>query len=96
MSGAERGRPSFDISGWLRGFVEGIGAAPIVLLATGRFGGAALELAALDDFTVRKLILLGHEYDVIQTSRALWISPTDSVADALRSIEDFIAADAAA
>ena len=47
-----------DVSSWLRGFIEGIGLTSIVLIAGGVASAASLDLAATDDFTVRRLVLL--------------------------------------
>ena len=80
-----------DVTGWLRGFIEGIGLAPIVLLAGGPSAAAAVELAAMDDFTVRKLILVGAEYESVETSRALWVPLDAEITESLRRIADFIA-----
>lgn len=91
-----------DMASWIRGFIEGIGLASIILIAGGAAAGAAMEVAAADDFTVRKLILLpvdgdeaGLDYDA---------SPADAVGnflaltagsaeESLSRLERFIATD---
>ena len=50
-----------DVGSWLRGFIEGIGLTSIVLVAGRASAEAATELAAADNFTVQKLILLPQE-----------------------------------
>jgi pimeloyl-ACP methyl ester carboxylesterase len=94
-----------DVMTWLRGFIEGIGLASIILIAGGASGAAAMEVAAVDDFTVRKLILLPVDGSDGTADYDAW--PADapenflaltagSAEESLRRIERFIATDDAA
>ena len=94
-----------DMASWLRGFIEGIGLASIILIAGGTTGPAAMEVAAVDDFTVRKLILLpvdgtsaSSEYDAWPPDApGNFLALTAGSADeSLSRIERFIATDDAA
>ena len=95
-----------DMTSWIRGFIEGIGLASIILIAGGAAAAAAMEVAAVDDFTVRKLILLpvdGAEgaaldydawpADAVGNFLALTAGSAD---ESLSRIERFIATDDAA
>ncbi len=81
-----------DRSEWLRGFIEGLGLSSFVLVAGSEFCAAALDLAAVDDFTVSKLVLLPDESSSVGRSgtRALWIRPEWAPNEALRRIEKFL------
>lgn len=91
-----------DTPSWLRGFIEGIGLASIILIAGGAAAPAAMEVAAADDFTVRKLILLPIDGPAPSTEYDAW--PADapenflaltasSAEESLSRIERFIAMD---
>jgi len=81
-----------DQSTWLRGFIEGLGLSAVALIAGSALCEAALDLAAVDDFTVRKLILLPGDRAVVGYSgaRALWVRPEWSQADALQRVSYFL------
>jgi hypothetical protein len=81
-----------DASEWLRGFIEGLGLSAFVLFAGAEFRAAALDLAAADDLTVHKLVLLPDQNSRASesSSRVLWISPGWTPAEALRQIETFL------
>ena len=90
-----------DVSGWLRGFIEGIGLSSIVLIAGSTASSAALDLAITDDFTVRRLVLLpsgenngGGTADRPMgqaADRTLWVLPNWSLAESLSHIARFVA-----
>jgi hypothetical protein len=84
-----------DRSAWLRGFIEGLGLTSVVLIAGGALCEAALDLATVDDFTVRKLVLLPERPTSVGYSgaRALWIQPEWSQTDALQRVQDFLRAE---
>ena len=48
-----------DVASWLRSFIEGIGLSSVALIAGRDAQLPAISLAAADDFTVRKLVLVG-------------------------------------
>jgi hypothetical protein len=79
-------------SAWLRGFIEGLGLSAVVIMAGSALCEAALDLAAVDDFTVRKLVLLPEDSAAVGYSgaRALWIQPEWSQADALQRVRNFL------
>ena len=81
-----------DQSTWLREFIEGLGLSAVVLIAGPRVCEAALALAAVDDFTVRKLVLLSGDAASVGYSgaRALWIQPEWSETDALQRVLNFL------
>ena len=81
-----------DRSIWLREFIEGLGLASVVLIAGAGLCQAALDLAAVDDFTVRKLVLLPNDAASARYSgaRALWVPPEWSRSDALEQIKIFL------
>ena len=92
-----------DVASWLRGFIEGIGLASIILIAGGAAGGGAMEVAAADDFTVRKLILLPVDGAALDDDAWPADAPgnflaltTGSADESLRRLERFIATDDAA
>ena len=94
-----------DMASWLGGFIEGIGLASIILIAGGAAGPAAMEVAAADDFTVRKLILLpvdggtaGGDYDAwpADAPENFLALNAGSADESLSRIERFIATDDAA
>jgi hypothetical protein len=75
----------------LRGFIEGIGACDLVMIAGGSAISAALEVAAADEFTVRKLILLPTGASNTEPSeRILWIPRDQSTASSMQRIEEFL------
>ncbi len=91
-----------EMASWLRGFIEGIGLASIILIAGGVAAPAAMEVAAADDFTVRKLILLPVDGEAARLDYDAW--PADAVGnflaltagsadESLIRIERFIATD---
>lgn len=83
-----------DVTAWLRGFIEGLGLTSVVLIAGNGSSAAALELAAADDFLVRKLVLMPNPGEPIGdalSERMLWVKPDDSATHSLQRIEDFIA-----
>jgi hypothetical protein len=59
-----------DVASWLRSFIEGIGLSSVALIAGGDARVPAVSLAAADDFTVRKLVLIadGESHDGNGTS----------------------------
>jgi hypothetical protein len=81
-----------DQSTWLRGFIEGLGLSAVVLIAGSALCEAALDLAAMDDFTVRKLVLLPGDPARVGYSgaRALWVQPEWSQTDALQRFRNFL------
>ena len=88
-----------DVGSWLHGFVEGIGLSSIVLIAGAPWTEPALELAAEDDVTIRKLILIPTTDSALPASppslaesiagRTLWVA-TDSDVEPLARIQQFI------
>ncbi|HEX6053039.1 MAG TPA: hypothetical protein VFZ21_27415 [Gemmatimonadaceae bacterium] len=94
-----------DMTGWLRSFIEGIGLTSVALVAGGQASGAALAVAAADDFTVRKLVLVtngerngrntasnGAAPSTLDRSRMLYVAPEWQPAEAVERIERFISA----
>lgn len=83
-----------DTSAWLRDFVEGLGLSSCVMVAGPALIGAALDLVAIDDFTVRKLILVANGDSLVAnlSPRVLWIDANGPLDDALRRIDRFIEA----
>ena len=81
-----------DQSTWLREFIEGLGLSAVVLIAGPALCEAALDLAAVDDFTVRKLVLLPGDHAAVGYSgaRALWVEPESSQVDALQRVRNFL------
>ena len=81
-----------DRSEWLRGFIEGLGLSAFILVASAEFRAAALDLAAADDLTVHRLVLLPDPSSPVgqSTSRDLWIVPDWTPTEALRRIETFL------
>jgi hypothetical protein len=95
--------------GWLRGFIEGIGLSSVVLIAGGQSRPHALDLAAVDEFTVRKLVLVpsddddsGEQHELAErirdvgSDRGLSVERGWSQADAVARITRFIAVEHAA
>jgi len=84
-----------DQSTWLREFIEGLGLSAVVLIAGSALSEAALDLAAVDDFTVRKLVLLSGETASVGQSgaRALWIEPEWSQVYTLQRVMNFLDAE---
>ena len=91
-----------DLAGWLRGFIEGLGLADISLIAGDLPAAAATELAATDDFTIGKLVVLpqnaptAHANGKHLSDRILWVDATWSADDAVTRIARFISGEAAA
>ena len=94
-----------DIASWLRSFIEGIGLSSVALIAGDNAHGPALSLAAGDDFTVRKLVLVedGESNDGNGTSldseastsdplRTLRVPTTWQPGEAVERVQRFIAA----
>ena len=81
-----------DSSTWLRGFIEGIGLSSFALIAGSTLSDAALDLAAVDDSTVRKLVLIANAGSPIGYSglRTLWVPPDWVPANAAKRIEAFL------
>jgi hypothetical protein len=84
-----------DQSTWLREFIEGLGLSAVVLIAGSALCEAALDLAAVDDFTVRKLVLLPGDAGSVGYSgaRALWVQPEWSQANAMQQVRNFLDAE---
>jgi hypothetical protein len=84
-----------DANEWLRGFIEGLGLSSVVVFAGAAFCDAALDLAAVDDFTVRKLVLLPDNATSVGglRPRTLWILPGWAASEALRRTEEFLSAE---
>ena len=90
---------SSDVTAWLRGFIEGLGLTSVVLIAGNGSSAAALELATVDDFLVRKLVVMPNPGESVgggSPERTLWVKPDDSPTQSLQLIEEFIADDRAA
>lgn len=90
-----------DLAGWLRGFIEGLGLTEIALVAGSVPATAAAELAATDDFTIRKLVLLPSDSEPSSngkrsSGRILWVETSWPPDDAAARIASFIADDVAA
>lgn len=86
---------------WLRGFVEGLGLTEIALITGDVPAPAATELAAIDHFTIRKLVVLpqlspASSNGKHSTDRILWVKPSWSPDDAAARIAAFIADEGAA
>jgi hypothetical protein len=91
-----------DVAAWLREFIEGVGLSSVALIAGGAARAPALELATVDDFMIRRLVLvpgMGDDpadaptepSDPPDAARALWVLPEWSPADAVERIQEFIA-----
>ena len=82
-----------DTSSWLRGFVEGLGLSSCVVISGPALTNAALDLVAVDDLLVRKLVLIGDGGATIgaPTSRILRVDPATAVAESVGRIEAFVA-----
>jgi hypothetical protein len=91
-----------DLASWLRGFIEGLGLAEIALIAGDAPVAAAAELAATDDFTIRKLVVLPHTSPQPDSNgkdgsdRILWVDTAWTPDEAVARIATFIADEAAA
>jgi hypothetical protein len=91
-----------DLAGWLRGFIEGIGLADIAVVMSGVPAAAASELAATDDFTIRKLVVLppssprASSNGKHSSDRILWVDAAWTADDAVARIASFIADEVAA
>ena len=90
-----------DLASWLRGFIEGIGLSEIALIAGDAPAVAATELAVADDFTIRRLVVLGQSTTASSngshsSGRILWVDAGWSPEDAVTRIASFIADEAAA
>ena len=94
-----------DVASWLRSFIEGIGLSSVALIAGGNTHVPALSLAAGDDFTVRKLVLvedgesndghatsLGAEASTSDPSRTLRVPASWQPGEAAERVQRFIAA----
>lgn len=81
-----------DTTEWFREFIEGLGMPSFVLFAGAEFLPVALDLLALDDFTVLKLVLLPKEPSSVgqSSSRMLWVLPEWSPGEALQRVETFL------
>ena len=92
-----------DVAAWLRSFMEGIGVSSVVLVAGWRNREPALSLAAADEFTVRKLVLVPDgesnggnvasidvEPSMLDADRMLLVPPDSRPGDAIDRIERFI------
>ncbi len=88
-----------DLTDWLRGFIEGIGLTQIVVVAGEPSADAAAELATLDDFTIRKLVLLpkssSNGNGKHRSERILCVDAHWPTTDAVARIASFIADEAA-
>jgi hypothetical protein len=82
-----------DSTGWLRGFIEGTGLTSVAIIAGGTLAEAALELAATDDFAVRKLVVMTDATASLDeaNSRVLRVLPRWDPDEALRRVSEFLA-----
>ena len=82
-----------DSAGWLRGFIEGTGLTSVAIIAGGDLVDAALELAATDDFAVRKLVVMADATAPVDepNSRVLRVSRSWDPDEALRRVSEFLA-----
>ena len=91
-----------DLASWLRGFIEGLGLAEIALITGDAPAAAAAELAAADDFTIRKLVVLPQTSPQPGSNgkhcsdRVLWVDAAWTPDDAVARIATFIADEATA
>jgi hypothetical protein len=89
-----------DLGGWLRAFIEGIGLAEVALIAGQSSAHAATDLAASDDFTIRKLVVLptaaSNGNGIHASDRILWVDASWPPTDAVARIATFISDEAAA
>ena len=91
-----------DLASWLRGFIEDLGLAEIALITGDIPAAAATELAATDDFTIRKLVVLPQRSAQVRSNsrhssdRILWVDAAWSADMAVTRITSFIADEAAA
>ena len=81
-----------DSTTWLREFIEGLGLSAVAVIAGASLCGAALDVAAVDDFTVRKLVLLPDDVAAVgyAGARALLVQPEWSQTEALQRVLDFL------
>jgi hypothetical protein len=92
-----------DVAAWLRSFMEGLGVSSVVLVAGWKNREPALSLASVDDFTVRKLVLvpdggssgadlasIGVEPSGLDADRMLLVDPDWQHSLAIERVERFI------
>ena len=81
-----------DASAWLKAFIEGIGLTSCVLIVGEPAAAAAIDLETSDDFTVRRLVLIGSGAWDPSTNgaRTLAVPAGWSSEDSLRRIDEFI------
>lgn len=83
-----------DVVAWLRGFMEGLGLTGAVVIAGNGSSSAALDLAASDDYLVRKVVVmpdLADEVSMQNSERTLYVYPGGTTTESLERIEAFIA-----
>jgi hypothetical protein len=98
-----------DLTTWLRSFIDGIGACSAALIAGGAAQVPARALAAADEFTIDKLVLIpdGESHganppsiqvqpSTIDAGRVLSVAPDWRPDDAVARIEQFISENGAA
>ena len=88
-----------DLATWLRGFIEGIGLSEITLIAGNQPASAAVDLVAVDDFTIGKLVVLAGASNANgkhSSERILWVDPGWSTDDAVSRVARFITHESAA
>ena len=90
-----------DLANWLRGFIEGLGLADVSLITGDVAAVAATELAATDDFTIRKLVVLPRSTPASSngkhsSARILWADSAWSTDEAIARITSFISDEVAA
>src|SRR5687767_12606348 len=51
---------STSFSGWLRGFLDALGADRVTLVSDGRFGAAAIAFAVIDPDQVESVVIVFH------------------------------------
>ena len=92
-----------DVAAWLRSFMEGIGVFSVALVAGWKNRESALSLASVDEFTVRKLVLVPDgesngagaasidvEPSVLDADRMLLVARDWQHGEAIDRIERFI------
>ena len=97
-----------DMASWLRSFIEGVGLSSVALIAGGRTQTEAISLAAGDDFTIRKLVLVGDSESIgangasldskastSDSSRTLRVLANWQPGEAVERVQRFIALDGA-
>ena len=63
--------PDVDVSGWIAGFLEGLGTATVRILATDRFCIPALELALLESDQITRIVLISDGPATTDAGRGL-------------------------